>query len=169
MIEWYFAYGSNMNPARMEARGVPFVEVVAGQLSGFELRFNKRATGKQGVAYANIGYARHGQVEGVLYRLQQAVQIRQMDPFEGNPVRYSREVFVIDTLHGPVNAWVYVANAAMLAEGLLPERNYLNHLLAGAQWHSASYQDWLRDHPCLESLGGTGALDAGADGLLYNV
>lgn len=170
MIEWYFAYGSNMNPARMEARGVPFSEVLAGQLVSFELCFNKRASGKQGVAYANIGYAKRGQVEGVLYCLQQASQIKRMDPFEGNPVRYSREVFVVNTARGPINAWVYVANAAMLAEGLLPERNYLNHLLAGAQWHSAKYQNWLRDHPCIDSLDSVGpASVSSADGLIYNV
>ncbi len=41
----YFAYGSNMNPARMQARGLSVCEALAGRLPGYVLCFNKRATG----------------------------------------------------------------------------------------------------------------------------
>ena len=43
MGHWYFAYGSNMNPARMRSRGLSFSEAFSGQLAGYELCFNKRA------------------------------------------------------------------------------------------------------------------------------
>jgi gamma-glutamylcyclotransferase (GGCT)/AIG2-like uncharacterized protein YtfP len=169
MTEWYFAYGSNMNPARMQARGLAFVESTGGQLTGFALRFNKRATGKSQVAYANIVYAPQGCVEGVLYRLAQAADIQLMDPFEGNPVRYSREVFVVSSMSGPINAWVYVANPAMIADGLLPERRYLEHLQAGRQWHSPAYQQWLSSHPAIEQDVIGDAPSDRRDGLLHNV
>lgn len=169
MTEWYFAYGSNMNPGRMRARGVAFNKAIAGCLQGYCLRFDKRASGKQNVAYANIAYARNSSVEGVLYRLERPEDIAIMDPFEGNPVRYSREVFVVNSDVGPVNAWIYVANKAMLAEGLLPERQYLNHLIAGSRWHTPAYQQWLLNHPCIEQGDDQ---EEGADsenGLIFNV
>ena len=165
-IGWYFAYGSNMNPARMRARGIAFEQCAAGTLSGFQLCFNKRASGKHNVAYANIAYARHARVEGVLYQLKCPEDISLMDPFEGNPVRYGREVYTVATAGGGINAWVYIANRALLATGLLPERRYLNHLLAGREFHSAGYHRWLQNQPCLES---EVAADSDIEGLKYNV
>jgi gamma-glutamylcyclotransferase (GGCT)/AIG2-like uncharacterized protein YtfP len=164
VINYYFAYGSNMNPARMRARGIDFIDQRAGRLPGFKLCFNKRASGKQNIAYANIGYQRDGAVEGVLYGLQRPDDIAVMDPFEGSPVRYSREVYSVTTVEGAVNAWVYVANAAMLAEGLLPEQNYLNHLLAGREWLSDDYYCWLSAQASV-----TTATNSELDGLLHNV
>ena len=54
-----------------------------------------------------------------------------MDPYEGYPVRYTRTALPIVTESGVVDAWVYNANEAHVAEGLAPARWYLNHLLAG--------------------------------------
>jgi gamma-glutamylcyclotransferase (GGCT)/AIG2-like uncharacterized protein YtfP len=169
MVGWYYAYGSNMNPDRMRARGIDFDDAIAGSLRGYQLVFNKRASGKDGVAYANIAYARDCAVEGVLYRLKEPADIAIMDPFEGNPVRYSRDVYVVDSNNGPVNAWIYVANKAMLAKGLLPERNYLNHLIAGQIWHTPAYHQWLKNHPCIDADINKKGVVSSENGLLFNV
>ncbi len=166
-IDYYFAYGSNMNPARMRARGIHFTAAIAAQLPDFKLCFNKRAAGKVNVAYANIGYAPGACVEGVIYRLAVPEDITIMDPFEGSPFRYSRDVYPLRTDEGEIPAWVYVANPAMIADGLLPERNYMQHLLAGKAWHSTEYQAWLSAHPCLES--DTCLDELGLKGLIHNV
>ena len=150
MVDWYFAYGSNMNAARMRARGLEFSEAMAGSLPGFGLRFNKRAVGKQGVAYANIQVAPGERVEGVLYRLVEREAITVMDRFEGSPVRYSREAFRVQSEQGEVAAWIYVANAAMLDHNVLPERPYLEHLLAGREHLSEAYHRAIAQHPALE-------------------
>ena len=165
-INWYFAYGSNMNPERMRARGLAFAEAESGHLHRFGLYFNKRASGKDGVGYANIGHCGNARVEGVLYQLVDPREISIMDGFEGCPVRYSREVMRI---HRPrfedeVDAWVYVANPAFIESSLLPERRYLNHLMAGARWHSEAYQVTLRQQSCIEQM----SADKGAGGLAYN-
>ena len=157
-----------MNPARMRARGIDFVDAVAATLPDFQLTFNKKATGKEGVAYANVSYAPGNAVEGIAYLLADPADIVTMDPFEGSPVRYSREVYVLSAELGSINAWVYVANRAVLADGLLPERNYLNHLLAGKAWHSESYHQRLLLQPCIES-DETSCDEAKKQGLLYNV
>lgn len=152
MIEFYFAYGSNMNPARMRARGIPVRDIASGCLTGFELCFDKRALGKPGVAHANIRVCREAAVEGVLYTLAEPTTIARLDVFEGAPVRYSREVYPIETASGTVHAWVYVGNRAMLGADLLPEQNYLAHLLAGRCWYSQGYFMRLSAQPCFEPV-----------------
>lgn len=146
-MPYYFAYGSNMNPARMRSRGLQFDEALAGQLRGFALCFNKRAHDRPERSYANIRYQRDGVVEGVLYRLSHADEIRKMDPFEGTPVFYSRERMPVLTARGVIAAWVYVANPAMREEGLWPTRAYLEHLLAGREFLSESYWQALAAVP----------------------
>lgn len=161
MISHYFAYGSNMNPDRMTARGVTFQRFLAGRLSGFGLRFDKRSGHRDEVGHANIAYTRHGEVQGVLYHLQSPTDIVLLDVYEGSPIGYSREVFSIETDEGPVHAWVYVANRAVIDSSLLPEQRYLNHLLAARELYSEEYHQWLLQHPVVES-------DRGSDTVAFN-
>lgn len=145
---WYFAYGSNMNPARMQARGLMVLEAMPGCLPGYGLCFNKRAMDRApGRAYANIRHARQDQVEGVLYRLQDAGEIAKLDHFEGTPIYYSRECLPVMTAHGMQAAWVYIANPAFREEGLLPSKDYLAHLLAGRELLSEAYWSALAELP----------------------
>ena len=142
-MSFYFAYGSNMNPARMRSRGLVFSEAMAGRLEGYALCFDKRAHDRPGRSYANIRYQRGGVVEGVLYRLVHEDEIWKMDPFEGTPIFYSRERMPVLTAQGVQPAWVYVANPAMRQEGLWPTRSYLEHLLAGREFLSSAYWESL--------------------------
>ncbi len=165
-ISRYFAYGSNMNPARMRARGLHYTSVQGGRLTGFALRFNKLAEGKQGVGYANIIFSPGSCVEGLLYELPGAEDIVLMDSFEGTPCRYSREAFTIATAGGCLlPAWVYIANPAWIDQHLHPEEPYLAHLLAGKEWHSPEYHEWLCAHKVLPGP----AFSSSQQGLTYNV
>lgn len=164
MSAYYFAYGSNMNPARMQARGLVYDRALAGRLPGYALRFNKQSHSRPTVAYANIVPASGRCVEGVLYQLAEDRALAAMDVFEGTPVRYSRERMVLLSDEGPVAAWVYVANPAFINNSLLPESNYLNHLLAGEAHLSADYLAWLCEHPAHRS-----AEPASEEGLRFNV
>lgn len=154
MIARYFAYGSNMDPARMRARAVPFVAACPGALRDHCLVFDKRAGGA-GIGHANVRYQRGATVHGVLYRLSHADAIVGLDPFERTPINYGREVFLIEAPSEPdadakgcVPAWTYIGNPGVLAEGLLPEHEYLAHLLAGAPLLPADYLAMLRAQPC---------------------
>lgn len=147
-MSWYFAYGSNMNPLRMQARGLNVSEALPGRLPGFALCFNKRAEDRPGCAYANIRHQRDGVVEGVLYRLAELDEIAKLDPFEGTPVYYSRERLSILSAHGLQPAWVYIANPAFRQEGLLPASDYLAHLQAGREFLSEAYWSTLAAWPC---------------------
>ena len=113
---FYFAYGSNMDEARVRERGMPFTTRAAGSLKDYELRFNKIAKQIPGAGHANVVQAPGSWVEGVLYELSDGKDIERMDPFEGYPVRYDRRLVTIQTDEGGRTAWVYEANAEFLAE-----------------------------------------------------
>ena len=163
MSFYYFAYGSNMNPARMQARGLLFSHAESARLPGYRLAFNKRSHCTPGVAYANVVHCSFSTVEGVLYRLEDPGALSIMDGFEGTPVRYSRECMGFQTASGPKTAWIYLANPAYVEIGLLPESSYIAHLLAGAAHLSPKYLTMLETHPCRSS-----AKILGENGLLYN-
>lgn len=150
MSAYYFAYGSNMNPARMAVRGMRYCHSQPATLFGWLLCFNKRAEGERAAAHANIMAQPDYQVEGVLYRLIDNQEITRMDPFEGYPECYRRECMPVATADGIVQTWVYRANPAWQAEQLRPERWYLNHLLSGRPWLSERYYRWLSQASCLE-------------------
>lgn len=146
---YYFAYGSNMNPARVEFRGLSVDHYEGGVLSGYRLAFNKRSVKHEGAASANVIAVEGDRVEGVIYKLRDPGQIEIMDPFEGYPVRYTRELLPIECASGTREAWVYIANAEYVAQGLKPARWYLNHLLEGRPWLSDDYIRRLRQVECL--------------------
>ncbi len=58
-LTWYFAYGSNMDAARLfdqrlAPKGVPRGERIAGRLDGWQLAFDKPSRRLKGGAAANI-------------------------------------------------------------------------------------------------------------------
>jgi hypothetical protein len=144
---YYFAYGSNMDPDRVAARGLGVVSIAGAVLDGMDLAFNKRSRDHTS-GHANIVYAPDGRVEGVLYGLRDADQIWRMDRFEKTPVNYSRERVVVRTATGTQSAWTYIANRAVLIDGLKPSRAYLHHLLAGRPYLSPAYYEWLAGSAC---------------------
>jgi len=146
---YYFAYGSNMNPDRMRSRGLEFDSAVSATLPQAQLLFNKRAADAPHRSYANIGFHHSSVVEGVAYRLTDHRQIFKMDPFEGAPRLYSRDIFTVHSSEGPIAAWVYVANKAMLQDDLKPARWYLEHLLAGREFLSEDYYQRLTQVECV--------------------
>ena len=129
--QWYFAYGSNMNVQRMTDRRVNYDQRIQGTLYNYQLSFNKINTKKTGIGYANILSKAGSKVKGALYSITpEAIQI--LDGHEGYPSHSGRErIFVHTQEHGVVEAWVYIAQLDKTANGLVPEDEYLKHLLAG--------------------------------------
>ncbi len=149
MAAYYFAYGSNMNRARVEKRQMAFTNIEPGILHNYRLAFNKRSVKIPGAGSANVIESTGDVVEGVLYQLQSETQIRAMDPFEGYPIRYDRFLLPIATREAEKEAWVYIANESHVADGLKPASWYLKHLLAGREHLSDPYYSALLDTSCL--------------------
>ena len=76
----YFAYGSNMNPARMAKRCPGAID-----LGGAVLR-NHRVTER---LYADIDFAEGEDTQGVLYVITEE-HLRKLDRYEGYPSVYRR-------------------------------------------------------------------------------
>ena len=76
----YFAYGSNMNPARMAKRCPGAID-----LGGAVLR-NHRVEER---LYADIDFAEGAEMQGVLYVITEE-HLRKLDRFEGYPSVYRR-------------------------------------------------------------------------------
>ena len=62
----YFAYGSNMNPARMKDRGVIFSSRELLRLPGYSLKFHKIARSSPDTGVASIVPDENCVVEGLL-------------------------------------------------------------------------------------------------------
>lgn len=141
MSEYYFAYGSNMNPDRMRDRELQVVDKCSGLIRDLTLKFNKKDGPTFG--HASVHFSRQSVVEGVLYKLKSQEEIKKLDVYETTPILYSRDLFPVETSQGVIYAWTYIANDAALGKNLLPEAWYLNHLLAGKPWLSDEYFQYL--------------------------
>jgi gamma-glutamylcyclotransferase len=147
-MNWYFAYGSNMNAVRLfeerlKPEGVTRGARVAGRLDGWRLAFNKRARAPVGAGAANIVPAAGEVVHGTL-NLLPAKGFEILDRYEGVAGgHYERSVVpVMRTDTGAtIEAITYVA--LLVGEELRPTRDYLGHLLAGRDLLPHAYCAWL--------------------------
>ena len=146
---YYFAYGSNMNPVRVQKRMMAYSKCESGILSNYKLAFNKRSVKYLGAAAANVMHSVGEEVQGVVYHLKDESQILAMDPFEGYPQRYNRLLVPIKTVTDLLQVWVYIANPDHIQEGLKPATWYLNHLLSGRQYLTSDYARNLAATICL--------------------
>jgi cation transport regulator ChaC len=154
-LTWYFAYGSNMNPARLvegrlKPEGVVLAERLGGRLEGWRLAFNKRARAPAGSGAGNIVPDAGATVHGTLNALPPA-GFDVLDRWEGvaggHYERRTVPVVRADT-GSTVKAITYVA--LLTGEGLRPTRDYLGHLLAGRDLLPADYGAWLEATPTVD-------------------
>ena len=154
-LKWYFAYGSNMNVARLldgrlAQKGVAMGARIGGRLDGWELAFNKVARTPKGTGAGNIVVAPGKVVHGTLNELPEA-GFDVLDVWEGvaggHYQRRTLPVVRADTGE-TVEAIAYVA--LLVGEGLRPTREYLGHLLAGRDLLPADYWAWLAATPTVD-------------------
>ena len=141
----YFAYGSNCNPSVMERKGVATTSRRRAVLHGFRLRFNKRAlrdTLPESIGFASIEAQEGGQVEGVLYEVEDE-HLGRLDRSERYPDHYDRVRVQVEVEGQEEECWTYRAQPGVIAEGLVPSRNYLNHILAARDFLSDQYYQAL--------------------------
>lgn len=139
-----------MNLARVQKRGLQIDgNATAGVLSNYRLRFNKRSRKNPCAGHANIEPDFSSRVEGVLYPLCDDREIEKMDPFESAPTHYRRELVFIQGREQLVLAWTYIANDSVVDNALSPPKWYIKHLLAGSEFLSNDYIEFIRHVECL--------------------
>ena len=143
MTYYYFAYGSNMDPDRMNLRKAYFSNRMFAKLDNYRLVFNKTSIANPGEGFANIIPDDGSEVEGALYRLKWE-SIERLDYFEGYPDGYRREEIWVTSSDGKKHkAITYIANDNQTKDGLKPSREYLSHLLRGKDLLSEEYYSKL--------------------------
>jgi gamma-glutamylcyclotransferase len=146
----YFAYGSNLCPARFSQRIRAACAEGRGVLKGYALRFDK--IGRDGSAKCNIArtddptYA----VIGVMYHLTPRRQC-ELDRIEGLGRDYDRLPVSIERQGRPYHAYTYIARPGVTNEKLLPFDWYLAYVVAGARHFRfpAGYIHSLRKVACV--------------------
>ena len=154
-MNWYFAYGSNMNPARLvdgrlRREGVEIGRRIGGRLDGWQLAFDKVARTSAGAGVGNIVMMSGGTVHGTLNEMPDA-GLKVLDVWEGVAGgHYERRTMpVVRADDGKtVDAVTYVA--LKTAAGLRPTREYLDHLLAGRDLLPQQYWEWLKATPTFD-------------------
>ena len=147
----YFAYGSNMDSARMSKRKMTEVsEKVRANLCGYKLVFNKLAERNPEEGYANIIRDDRGLVEGILYDVPDSY-MSILDRVEGYPDHYDRIRVSVQKVNGKkVEAITYIAQPDKIGDGLKPTKAYLAHLLAAQDFLSYSYYENLLSRETLD-------------------
>lgn len=128
----YFAYGSNLHPARMQAR-VPSAELVeVAVLPDRALRFCKR--GMDGSAKCTLVPALGSRTFGAVYRLDESEK-PLLDRAEGLGQGYEEHWQGLPLRDGVVRAFHYYAADDYVDETLQPFHWYKELVLAGARYH----------------------------------
>jgi gamma-glutamylcyclotransferase len=132
---YYFAYGSNLHPARLQARvpSAEFVEVAV--LPDRALRFCKRSV--DGSAKCTVVPALGSRTLGAVYRLP-VEEKELLDRVEGLDQGYDEEWQGLPLSDGVVRTFYYVAMPGYLDATLQPYHWYKRLVLAGARYHGFS-------------------------------
>jgi cation transport regulator ChaC len=150
-LVWYFAYGSNMQPATFAGRrGIVAHGAVPARLTGWRLVFDKPSLlpGLHGMA--NIVESADADVLGVAYAITRD-DLAHVDLTEGVLIGNYRRVAVrVTTLDGSASELdAFTLTSDRRDASLLPSRRYLDILVEGAEAHGlpSEYVAWLRACP----------------------
>lgn len=125
----YFAYGSNMSTARLEARVGRVCALGWSSVPGYRHAFNKH--GADGTAKGNIVPAPSATVHGVLFEISTA----QLDVLARHEGGYRQlEIEVVHRASSSVRA-ARSFEAIAPVDGLAPTPDYLDHYRRGIEEH----------------------------------
>ena len=130
----YFAYGSNLYPARFRARVDICLPKYIAQLQGYKLRFAKR--GDDGSAKCTVRKSTIADIHviGVLYQITVLDQ-KKLDRSEGLGQGYDRLWVTVYAKQQQYRAYTYIANQEYVDSRLKPYDWYLRYVVEGARRH----------------------------------
>lgn len=145
--QWYIAYGSNLNGARLRERVGPPKEVTTGVLEGWRLVFNKQ--GQQGNVFANLVPGTAEDACPFAAYLLDPEQFQTLDAFEGAPNHYIRlGMPFVETAGDAMLGQIYIAQPEWTGPEDRPSMDYLAHLQRGYRQHGF---DMTRAHRFIQS------------------
>ena len=153
-VVWYFAYGSNMQPATFGGRrGIVAQRAVPARLAGWQLVFDKPPILPVGQGMGNVVAMPGAEVFGVAYAVT-ADDLAHIELTEGVLIdNYRRVAVEVTPLDGSGPAFAAVTLASDRRDpSLRPSRRDMALLIEGAEAHGlpAAYVDWLRCCPAID-------------------
>ncbi len=130
-MNYYFAYGSNMDADQMRERCPDSELVGVATLKNYTLGFTIYSPTRE-CGCADIVASEGGNVYGLLYSVSDA-DLEALDRFEGHPVHYRRITVTVETSDGPVTAESY--EVVDKKSDLPPSEHYLDLLVGAATRH----------------------------------
>lgn len=130
----YFAYGSNLHPARLGERCPSCVAVGTAVLPGHRLRFHKRSVDGSGKCDAFHTGRDDDRVIGVVYRIARGEKHR-LDAAEGAGEGYFEVTLEVAMGAERRAAFLYRANPDYVDPTRRPYRWYRDFVLVGARHH----------------------------------
>ena len=153
-LVWYFAYGSNMQPATFRGRrGIVARHAVPARLAGWQLVFDKPTVLPTGEGMANVIETAGAEVLGVAYAVT-LEDLAHIDLTEGvlieNYRRVAIRVTALDPALGELDAFTLTSDRRDAS--LQPSHRYMALLIEGAEAHGlpSDYVAWLRACPSIE-------------------
>jgi gamma-glutamylcyclotransferase len=129
---WYFAYGSNLQRARLRERIGGWTKEQTAILKGYKLKFAKGYIGHES-GRANIEPNLASEVKGAIYLITED-QFRKLDGREGARIGvYRRAPVSVESEGKQVSATTYEMKEEICA--LKPSTDYLNLVLDGLREH----------------------------------
>jgi hypothetical protein len=125
----YLAYGSNLHPARLQARISSAAFSTTAILHGWSLNFSK--IGRDGSGKCSIVKSNKDVVYGAVYKIS-IKDLKQLDVIEGIGKGYRSSIVHVPSV-GPCN--VYVAQQSFVDHQQVPYDWYKALVLAGARYH----------------------------------
>jgi cation transport regulator ChaC len=165
---WYFAYGSNMQPATFAGRrGITPSRVFAARAPGWRLVLDKTPLVPVGASFANLRADAAASTWGVAYEIT-VEDLAHVDLTEGvligNYARVEIDLAPIDA-SGPSRAFTLVSDRR--SDDLQPSDRYMRLLIDGATTHGLP-DEWIAMlcavPTCVESaeaIAGRRIVDAG--------
>ena len=145
-IVYYFAYGSNLNPKRMEKRKAYFTERSLAKLPNYEFKLNKLEP--DGSVTANICPSKNKNVYGALYTGKEETLIT-LDIYEDVATgEYTREKVLVELEDGKkIEATAYIATPETCSKTQRRvKKSYLDHILCGKDILPADYYKFIEGY-----------------------
>lgn len=130
-MEYYFAYGSNMNFKQMKRRCKEAQFLCRAYLEGYKFVYDGYSSSREG-AVANVIPTdnKNDKVWGGLWLITEE-DLKSLDNYEGYPLVYQRKKVVVKNDKGEeFEAWVYLRDPQRPGK---PSKGYLKVILEGAK------------------------------------
>lgn len=129
----YFAYGSNLHPARLKER-VPSARLIgAVELHSHQLVFNKKGTDGSGKCSLLTTGSVSQSVHGALYELD-AGHKTVLDKFESKGIGYMDSLIQLQHAGRKYTCFTYFARQSHIDENLKPYHWYKKLVILGARY-----------------------------------